>query len=556
MLTKAGRGALVLALVVPAAASAVPGPDSVAVVANGNDPEGVALAHLYVQVRQIPARQLCLLDLPADDTIDLATYRARLEEPLFACLAAGGVADRIEAVVLTRGVPLRVTIPAPGGPQRASLAATLGAARSVTATAAEHRLVGRAPGGPGSCGASPCLAAAWRNPYTQGPFSADWSAEMQGILHRPLLVTMLHGRSYLDAARLVASATTAEAAGGAQGQFLLMNGADPARGALDLYYAEVLDGLRSRGFTDVDRVPFARDLGGRNLAAFFVGTAGLGDTIEGNTFLPGAVVDNLTSFGAVPANFRGPEEESQVSIARWVAKGVAGVHGTTDEPLNNCFPNRRLLLAYVDGFTLAEAYLRHMPFVYWRNLVLGDAMAAPYAARPEVTIEGLEAGAEVVGSAPVVIRARALGDVEGIDVYVDGVRAASGLGPELQACLPVPAGEAVQLLAVARRADDGSRGSAARSKGWAALTVRGLAGPPDCPPPEADAGVADAGAEARAAGPAPDAAVTDAGAGPAVEEGGCQAVGGSGRGALGLLALGLAGAIRRRRRAAGCIPLG
>jgi len=546
-----GLGALA-----PGVAHAVPGPDSVAVVANGNDLESVALARLYLEARQIPERQLCLLDLPSEHTIDLATYEARFEAPLFACLDAAGVSDRIEAVVLARGVPLRVTVPTATGDQRASLAATLGVARSVTATAAEHRLVGRPPGARISCGGSTCLGATWRNPYTAGPFSAEWSAEVQGILHRPLLVTMLHGRSYLDAAQLVASATTADALGGAAGQFLFMNGADAARGVLDLYFDQIVAGLVDRGFTDAERVPFQRDLTGRSLAAFFVGTAGLGDTIEGNAFLPGALVDNLTSFGAVPVNFE-PSGESQVSIARWVSKGVAGVHGTTDEPLNNCFPNRRLILAYVDGYTLAESYFRYMPFVYWRNLVLGDPITAPYARRPQVDLQGLEAG-QVAGSTEVTVRASSEGQVARIDLFVDGVRVASGPGPELQACLPVPEGEAIQVLAVAQRADDGSPGSAPTPKGWRAVTVRGLPGPPDCPPPEVDAGTSDAGDDAGASPPdagaptpdagtsAPDAGTPDTGA-PALEEGGCRATSGPDAAALGLFLAGLALLGRRRR---------
>ncbi|MFK7989303.1 MAG: hypothetical protein AB8I08_25015 [Sandaracinaceae bacterium] len=95
---------------------------------------------------------------------------------------------------------------------------------------------------------------------------------------------------------------------------------------------------------------------------------------------------NLTSFGARPINFR-ETGESQVSIARWVTAGVAGVHGTVAEPLNNCFPDRELLVRYVDGSTLAEAFHLTMPFVYWRNLVLGDPMAAPFAERPTLTVE-------------------------------------------------------------------------------------------------------------------------------------------------------------------------
>lgn len=508
----------------PRLAQAVPGPDSVAVVANANLPESVALARLYLEARQIPERQLCLLDLPEDETIDLDTYRARFDGPFFACLEHRGVAERIESVVLARGVPLRVNVPTEAGAQRASLAATLGMGLSTTSTGA--RFLGQAPGQSVDCGGSPCLAALWRNPYQQGAFDPGWQSEMQGILHRPLLVTMLHGRSYFDAAKLVASATTAEALGGAQGHFLLMNGADRARGALDIFYAEVLSALEARGFSDSSRVDFDSNLTGLNLAALMVGTANLGQTIESNTWAPGAIVDNLTSFGAVPENFRESGEERQVSIARWVAQGVAGVHGTTDEPLNNCFPNPRLLVAYVDGLTLAESFFRYMPYVNWRNLVLGDPMLAPYADRPQVELRGLNEGEVVPGSVQIEVSATSTGALQRLSLYVDGVQVEQTAGEDLGLCLAVPEGAEVQVLALAQRADDGSPGSAARSKGWTSVRVVGGPGPSDCSRPEVDAGLTDTGVTVDAgvmvdAGPGLDAGEA------ASEAAGCQNTAGS-----------------------------
>ncbi|MCB9641402.1 MAG: hypothetical protein H6727_21080 [Myxococcales bacterium] len=297
------------------------------------------------------------------------------------------------------------------------------------------------------------------------------------------MVTMLHGRSYMDAEKLLTSAIDAEKTGGAKGQFLLMKGSDAARGRLDTEYTSLETQLKARGWTDVVIENFNRDLTGRSLAAFFVGTAGLGTTIEGNTYLPGSVTDNLTSFGAVPTNFRATGQ-SQVSIARWVAQGVAGAHGTTDEPLNNCFPSRNLLLDYVDGSTLAEAYHRRLPYVYWRNLVLGDPMTAPYAKRPKVTISAVKAGDKIAGSRKVKVQATDPG----------------GRGIESILCLwMAKRWDVVTLLRLKyastsqspQRSDLGCCASEAQNrdnglsgqfqpKGWTAIRVEGLAGPQGC----------------------------------------------------------------------------
>jgi hypothetical protein len=408
-------------------------------------------------------------------------------------------------------MPLRVEIPTGAGTRRVSLAAALGVWRS---TNAGEPLLGQPPGIDAMCGSATCYAARWMNPFRSGPFEPGWTRSSGTLEWQPMLVTMLHGRSYEDAAKLITSAIDAEAAGGADGELLFMNGSDGARGVLDMEYDGVVAALMERGFTDVARVPFEANLTGHTLGAFFTGTASLGETIEGNAFHPGALVDNLTSFGAVPQNFEATGE-SQVSIARWVAMGVAGVHGTTDEPLNNCFPSRWLFVDYVDGATLAEAYLRRMPYVYWHNLVLGDPMLAPYAVRPEIVIDGVANGETIEAPRAVSVLAT---DAEGFSVaslvlYVDGVEVARANGPELELCLNVPAGDDLQILAVAQKADDGSSDrSLHRPKGWTELRVTSTAGASgECPAAVPDAGMAqDAGlADAGALGS--DAGATDRG---------------------------------------------
>jgi MYXO-CTERM domain-containing protein len=527
----------------------VPGPESVVVVANSALTGSVALAEAYMAARQVPARQLCALELPDRPDITLDEVRTLVLAPLEACLTAAGVLDRIEAVLLVRGVPLRVSIPVGAETKLVSLAAAVGLWH--TELNDGNPLLGEPPGNPADCGGTPCYAAAWSNPFRRGAFDAGWSADSGRVLWRPLLVTMLHGRSFADATRLIDSAVEAERLGGAPGEFVFMDGADPARAALDSTYDAAMTALLDRGFTLVSRGPFNADLTGHHLAAFFTGGATLGMTIEGNTYAPGSLVDNLTSYGAVPVNFE-RTGESQVSIARWVALGVAGVHGTTDEPLNNVFPSRLLIVDYVDGSTLAEAFHRRLPYVYWHNLVLGDPMCAPYAPRPVVALTGAVAGETIAGSRRVTAHATdsTTCGVARMRLFVDGIEAAAADGDTVEACVAVPAGDDIQLLAVAQLADDGTPQGQYRPKGWTELRVRGVAGPSDCPGADADADAdssgeadaeADAGADADAEPDAADGGTPDDGEGC-----GCRTAGSgtaSGPGLLFVLAL----LLRRRR---------
>jgi uncharacterized protein (TIGR03790 family) len=500
--------ALALAVSVPfiaLAAHAVPGPATTAVVANANVPESVALAERYATERDVVAGQVCALPIDEVIDLDLDSFRTQVLTPLEACLETAGALERIEAIVVIRGVPLRVVIPDGAGTRRVSLAAALSLWQT---TAFGEPLLGRPPGVTADCGGTPCYAAAHLNPFRTGVFAPGWERVVSDITWRPVLVTMLHGRSFADAQMLLDSALAAEAMGGADGEFLFMEGRDPARGALDAQYPRVISDLMDRGYTDVREVPFDPDLTGRTLAAFFTGTATIGTTIEGNTFRPGALVDNLTSFGAVPPNFEDPSMEQQVSIARWVAMGVGGVHGTTDEPLNSVFPNRTLITHYVDGATLAEAFHRNMPNVYWHNLVLGDPMLAPYAIRPEVTIEGAVDAQVVTDAQTLTVTAT---DAEGLGVdalwlYRDGALVAEASADTLSYCLDVAAGESATLLAVAQKRDDLSDRGLNRPKGWVSITVSGAAGRTTCTSEDSgvsDGGSDDAGPDADAAGPPP-----------------------------------------------------
>jgi hypothetical protein len=461
-----------------AAARAYPGPDSVAVLASGDVAESTALADAYAAARAVPSRQVCKIPgIPQTDDLSLADYETKVLQPFESCLTTAGVHDRIEAVVVMRGVPLRVVVPISSGTTNVSLTAALAIWESTVSggDAGVTPLLGQEPGVVSNCG-SPCYAAQWPNPLQtlNGPFHAGYTVTSGGVDWKPLLVSMLDGRSQADAQMLIDSATQAEKNGGAKGTFLFMDGADSARGVLDSDFPSVISQLKALGYTDAQEVPFNSNLTGQTLASFFVGTASLGTTIESNTYLPGSLVDNLTSYGAVPQNFAA-SGETQVSISRWVEQGVGGVHGTVDEPLNNVFPRRFLVVDYAKGAPLAEAYFRWLPYQYWKNLVLGDPMLAPYAKRPVVTITGLVDGASQTDATTITASAT---DPNGvgvghIELYVDGVSVAAADGGTVSACVKVPAQPGMQILAVAQT----SKGTGALAKfppkGWTEIHVTG-----------------------------------------------------------------------------------
>jgi len=130
--------ALVLLLLAgfPPRASAVPSPDSVAILYNSAVPESRKLAELYREARGIPAQNLIALKMPVTPDISRAAYETAILKPLRAEFDnrswwkrgkdAGGVTlpvlNKIRVLVTMRGVPLRIqqtAKPAPAPPKPA-----------------------------------------------------------------------------------------------------------------------------------------------------------------------------------------------------------------------------------------------------------------------------------------------------------------------------------------------------------------------------------------------------------------------------------------------------
>ena len=116
-----------------------------------------------------------------------------------------------------------------------------------------------------------------------------------------------------------------------------------------------------------------------------------------------------------------------------------------------------------------------MPFVYWRNLVLGD----PHARAVRQAAGGHDDRAVGLG----VGRAARHRDGQGlagsgiakIQLFVDGKLLAEGPGDTLEACVPVHAGTTSQILAVAQNAVGTGALAKFPPKGWTSVSLSGTA---------------------------------------------------------------------------------
>lgn len=85
--------------------------DHVAILANRNSPDSLAVARYYATRRGIPSARILQLDVPVQDTITRKDYEERLMAPIREGLQSKGLTKTIRVLVTTYGIPLRVDAP-------------------------------------------------------------------------------------------------------------------------------------------------------------------------------------------------------------------------------------------------------------------------------------------------------------------------------------------------------------------------------------------------------------------------------------------------------------
>ncbi len=93
-----------------------------------------------------------------------------------------------------------------------------------------------------------------------------------------------------------------------------------------------------------------------------------------SSFAPGAVVDNLTSYGGMFHRYH-----SQTTLSEFIRLGAAGASGSVDEPgFNpNKFTSALLHLYYASGLTMIESYYASTKEPQ-QLLIVGDPLCRPY----------------------------------------------------------------------------------------------------------------------------------------------------------------------------------
>ena len=108
---------------------------------------------------------------------------------------------------------------------------------------------------------------------------------------------------------------------------------------------------------------------------------------SGSEFCPGAICDNLTSYGGFW------DKPSQTQLNEYLDAGAAGASGTVCEPyaIANKFPTASLHVHYARGCTLAESFYQTVKWPF-QLLIVGDPLCCPYGKFPQFKIKGIHDG--------------------------------------------------------------------------------------------------------------------------------------------------------------------
>jgi uncharacterized protein (TIGR03790 family) len=321
------------------------GVNKVLVVRNTASPDAVAIADYYIAKRRVPKSNILNIKCPTTEDVSRADYDATILEPTRRFLANSKI--KPDYILLTKGIPIRVS---EGAFSVDSLLVTLDFTL----------MTNRNP-----------------NPY----FGKDerFSHEKTNLY----LVTRLDGYTRKDCLRLVDNAIAAKPT---RGPFLLVP---------DLLYPPSYkvanDGilnakkiLTQRGFSLIyDEAP--KQPAGKNLAGYFTwGNNGHGykrEVYKTNTFVPGAIAETVVSTSG--RTFSNPDAPGQSLIADLIAAGVTGCKGYVSEPYVDAIADAGLLFdRYTMGYTLAESFYAASRWIYWKDVVIGDPICAPYSLAP------------------------------------------------------------------------------------------------------------------------------------------------------------------------------
>jgi len=387
-------GALILSVLAPCAFAL--GPHEVLLLANRNSPVSLALAHDYAALRHIPDSNVVPLDLPAPPPLEITAseFNRLIWEPARRAARERGLDDHILAWVYSVDFPILIT-----------------AAPALSIEGLTF-LKGKLP--PGDLVNSGTYA----SPLFAGPdthASRGFPPQSFDVQHAwlgkdmpvPSMMLGFMGKGGNTLGEIMACLTNGVRADRTMpdGAVYMITNADVRSLCRQWEFAPTARELNTLGIPAIITNAYPVDTattGGVPIGVMglMTGAADIPEVAAGRFhFLPGALADHLTSFGAAFGN------TAQTKITAWIKAGATASAGTVVEPMSiwQKFPHARVFAHPVAGCTLIESFYQAIRCPL-QILIIGEPLSAPWGAQSTLSIQGLAAGVAVTNRCPVSAR--------------------------------------------------------------------------------------------------------------------------------------------------------
>ncbi len=394
------------------------GPENVFLVVNSRSWTSRAIANHYCDLRSIPSSNVFFLDWAGRLTkTDIATFRAQILQPIIDEINKRKLADQIDYIVYSADFPYEIDFSREqaGKFRSGSLTGLTFLYQSVLSGQSQglpqrnNEYASTSVAGDSSRGFSNSVGWATSRPAAEG--------------RRYLLSTMLgytSGRGN-SLEQVIDYLRRGVAADGTfpEGTFYFMKTSDVRSKTRSDHFEATVAALRQAGARAEilnDKFPRQKD----DVLGACLGKAVYSWPATKSRLLPGAIVDNLTSYGGILS-----ESAGQTPISEPLKYGAVASSGTVIEPYASIdkFPHPTMYLHYFRGCSLAESFYLSVRAPY-QLLILGDPLCQPFARIPIVETDELRPGQEVSGE--VTLRPRVKTDADAgvsrFDFFVDGIK--------------------------------------------------------------------------------------------------------------------------------------
>lgn len=370
------------------------------IVVNQNSTNSVQLGNYYREQRQVPPQNFLRINWTGGNTTWATNdFITTLYNPLMALLGSSQLSNQIDSVVLSMDIPYQLT--APGS-----------SAINSTTSALFYGFK------PEPIGSYNCPMALGSTNYYAGSEGIFRATPPINATSNSFLVMMITSSNLPFAKQIVDNGVTGDSYFPTQTVYLV-KGPDVDRNVRYWSFDNAIFNTRLRGGYSMVRTNVPYFSGFPNIFGYQFGAYTI--PMGGYAFLPGSLVDNLTSYGGLLFQDAG----GQLDLLSLLGAGAAGSYGTVDEPCNYLekFPSPQDYFYQARGFSLAESYYMSVTNPY-QGVFVGEPLSAPFAMPALALWSSLPTNALVSGTTNLslqFIAHDATRPVQQVDLFVDGI---------------------------------------------------------------------------------------------------------------------------------------